>query len=147
MCSSWTMLAATGLTAGYVIGQLIVATVVAIVVGVLTALVATRLLKAGQKALADSVSRLAGTVHDQQQEIGRLFGEVSRIREARSQCELRAASRFATHAGVAQIISENTVQWREVAKGLDKIHSRVTNVAERTAALEGATAAQGEGLS
>jgi len=147
MYESWTMLAAADLTAGYVIGQLIVAAVVAIVVGVLTALVATRLLKAGQTALADSVTSLAGTVGRQQTEIGRLFDEVSRIREANAQCQLRAASRYATHAEVAQIIGENTAQWREVAKGLDRIHDRITNVAERTAALEGAAQAQGEGPS
>lgn len=129
MAQSWMMLAA--MDAHTIVWWLVGAAIIALVSGTITAIMATHVLKASQSALSENIFQLAKTVATQQQEI-------SALREARAQSEAQAAARFATHGEVAQILGQNMHQWEDVLKKLDVIHGRITPLAERVSALEGA---------
>lgn len=70
---------------------------------------------------------------------------IERTRTERAHCEVESARRYATHIGVAQVISENAERSGTVHAEIDQVHSRITHIAEDVAKISGFLAAQSEG--
>ncbi len=106
---------------------------------VLASLVATQILRRDTRSLTDAIKALATTVATHETQLGQL-------RQDRAGCELRASDKYATRAELARLISDQTVFLRrheqkidEAARRadekIDKVHSRITDVATNVAAM------------
>jgi len=122
--------AADGVNWGQVLGYLIATGIIGVVSGVLTAHMATRELRANVGRNVAAVATLTETVSTVQREISDL--KVNRVN-----CELRAGTKYATHAEVGNILGQQMSHHDALLSKLDAIHGRVTPLAERISTLEG----------
>jgi len=89
------------------------------------------------KVMAYKVAAIEGQIRDFSQSLAKQNSELSQMREARSECELRSARTYATHAESAKIVNDQIACFQQIEdkldRGFDDLHSRVTDVATRLA--------------
>ena len=89
------------------------------------------------KVMAYKVSAIEGQIRDFSLALAKQNSDLAQIREARSECELRSARTYATHAESAKIVNDQIACFQQIEdkldRGFDDLHSRVTDVATRLA--------------